>query len=149
MPSAEAVPGGVPDDEVLYLFGPVLRVLIGFDVDPREPDAPKMPAFQCPALVDTGATDSSIDSALAARLGLQVVDEKQVSTSGGLETFNVYSGRLEVSELNFVKRGPLLGANLSGGHQPYGALLGRDFLRHCSMHYDGPTGSVKISKMSH
>lgn len=149
MPSAEAVPGGVPDDGVLYLFGPVLRVLIGFDIDPREPGAPTMPVFRCPALVDTGATDSSIDSALATRLGLRVIDEKHVSTTGGSETFNVYSGRLEVSELNFVKCGPLLGANLSGGHQPYGALLGRDFLRHCSMHYDGPTGSVKISKKSH
>lgn len=148
MPSADAVPGGAPNSEALYLFGPVLPVLIGSNQDPRMQDASSIVAVHRYALVDTGATDSCIDSNLAHALGLRVVDERNVATPGGIETFNVYSGWIEVPELNFAKRGPLMGANLSAGGQPYGALLGRDFLRHCSMHYDGETGSVTISNPS-
>ena len=143
MPSADAVPGGAPNSEALYLFGPVLPVLIGTDQD-----ATSMVAVQRFALVDTGATDSCIDSKLAQALGLRVVDERDVATPSGLDTFDVYLGWIEVPELNFAKSGQLVGANLSGGGQPYGALLGRDFLRHCSMQYDGETGSVTISSPS-
>ena len=148
MPSAEAGPGNAPNSEALYLFGPVLPVLIGGNQEPRMQDASSIVAVQRFALVDTGATDSCIDSNLAHALGLRVIDERQVSTPGGLETFDVYYGRIEVPDLNLSKRGPLMGANLSGGGQPYGALLGRDFLRLCSMHYDGETGSVTISNPS-
>lgn len=142
------MPGGEPNSEALYLFGPVLPVLIGTDQDPRMRDASSMVAVQRFALVDTGATDSCIDSNLAQALGLRVVDERDVATPSGLDTFNVHLGWIEVPELNFAKSGQLVGASLSGGGQPYGALLGRDFLRHCSMHYDGETGSVTISNPS-
>ena len=49
----------MPGSRALALFGPTLRVQIGFDTDVQPGGGTQL------ALVDTGATDSCIDSALA------------------------------------------------------------------------------------
>ena len=60
----------------LVQFGPTIQVQIGFDsaYTPANPTRPNLPQATWPALIDTGATESCIDSALAAQLALPVVD---------------------------------------------------------------------------
>jgi predicted aspartyl protease len=55
------------------------------------------------ALVDTGATNTSVSNALAASLGLEVVDRCLVDAAGGTHRSNVYSiDVLLRSMVNFV-----------------------------------------------
>jgi hypothetical protein len=68
--------GGIPVPNWLVEFGPTLAVRIGLDPAYQHDQSTRarLPDRLYPALVDTGATDSSIDSALAMDLGLPVVD---------------------------------------------------------------------------
>jgi predicted aspartyl protease len=43
------------------------------------------------ALVDTGATNTSISDRLAVRLGLKVIDRGRVNAAGGIHASNVFS----------------------------------------------------------
>ena len=73
----------------LTTFGPTLFVQIGFDPNFRPGSAPlpNLPQLQLPALVDTGASESCIDSALAQKLQLPAVDTGQISgVQGASET---------------------------------------------------------------
>ena len=49
------------------------------------------------------------------------------------------------AELDFTIDGPFDSANLTNSGRPYYALIGRTFLRHFNMAYNGRTGSVIIS----
>src|SRR5262245_47477459 len=70
-----------PARGLLVGIGPTLLVKIGFDpdYDPAKPGIPKLPDPPFPALVDTGATESCIDSGLAMRLNLPIVDRRKIS----------------------------------------------------------------------
>ena len=150
MPSVEAgpSPGGVPDRDILRRDGPILKVQIGFDQDFRPPEPPRLPVAIWSALVDTGASSSCIDSGLAERLALPVVDKTPVSGVTGAMHLDVYLAQIVLPELGLAIHGRFHGAMLSVGGQPYDALLGRDFLSHCFMNYNGLTGSVTISNPS-
>ena len=138
---------GFSDPYQLVHHGPVIAVTIGFDPD-FQPGAgvhPNLPPNRYPALVDTGATRSCIDSALAAALHLPIMDRDEIGGVGGLTEVNLYLAQIYIPELQFTIYGGFAGAHLRAGGQPYYALLGRTFLRHFSMHYDGRTGAVTIS----
>jgi len=76
-----------PGRELLAAWGPTLAVDIGFD-----PNFNPQNAIQIPipgirgvrALVDTGASESCIDSMLAAQLNLPVVDRRGIGGVGEL-----------------------------------------------------------------
>ena len=72
-----------------------------------------------PALVDTGATESCIDSELAFMLNLPVVDRQKVAGSHGADTVDVH---------------------LHAGGQPHCALLAE-----FTMTYESRTGNVILS----
>ncbi len=150
MPSVEAGhgPHSVASRDTLHRDGPILKVRIGFDRDFRPPDPPMLPVREWTALVDTGASSSCIDANLAERLALPVVDKNPVSGVTGAMHLDVYLAQIVVPQLELAFYGSFHGAMLSVGGQPYDALLGRDFLSHCSMNYDGLTGSVTISNPS-
>ena len=95
--------------------------------------------------MDTGATRSCIDSALAATLNLPIVGRNEIGGAGGLTEVNVYLAQIYISELPFTIHGRFAGAHLQVSGAPFYALLGRTFLRHFNMHYDGRTGAVTIS----
>ena len=95
------------------------------------------------ALVDTGASDSCIDATLAEDLGLTPVDEETRLGVHGAGPVTIYRGWLRVTALGMNKHGRFGGADLAGA--PFKALLGRDFLRHCIMEYNGHTGLVTIT----
>ncbi len=139
--------GGFSNPYELMLNGPTLAVEVGFDSDyqPGAGRQPALPSRRFPALVDTGALESCIDSELAITLNLPIVNRRQVSGVGGVLDVNEYMAQIYVPELNFTILGPFAGVHLIAGGQPHYALLGRTFLRHFAMAYDGRVGSVSLS----
>ena len=98
--------GGLSPTEALTLRGPTVLVDIGFDPAifgqnlPPVPGATTplavIPAVQVPALIDTGATESSIDEQLAQQLQLPLIDQEQVSGISGTITLNIYLGHVVI-----------------------------------------------------
>ena len=134
--------------ELLTGFGPTLMVQIGFDPNHRHDakTAPALAANKYPALVDTGATESCIDSTLASALKLPIVDrETRAGVHGNLE-LDIHLAQIHVSELAWTITGRFAGVHLHAGGQPHFALIGRTFLRACTLIYEGKTGSVTIRR---
>jgi predicted aspartyl protease len=140
---------GAPGSELLVLIGPTLMVDIGFDPAWRigNPVAPALTGNLLPALVDTGAGESCIDQLLAASLGLPIVDRRRVAGSVGAHEVNVYLAQINVPSLAFVIHGQFAGVNLQEGGQQHRALIGRTFLRNFELHYEGHSGTVRITKI--
>jgi predicted aspartyl protease len=133
--------------QLLTQYGPTLFVDIGFDPTFR-PDAPTIPApglKGIEALVDTGASISCIDNILAASLNLPVIDRRPISGVHGCADANVYLAQVRVPGLEFTIYGEFIGVDLQAGGQWHKALIGRTFLRHFTMTYEGRTGTVIIS----
>jgi predicted aspartyl protease len=140
----------VPGRDQLVVHGPTVMVRIGFD-EKHDTTAttnilvPNIPDALLPALVDTGALESCIDSALAMTLNLPVVDRRIVSGSSGQHEVNMHLAQLVIPSLNYVIHGMFAGVDLAAGGQSHRALIGRTFLRNFTMHYDGRTGTVSLS----
>lgn len=131
----------------LVRFGPSLPVEIGFDPSYR-PNAgvrPNLPQDQLPALVDTGALQSCIDSALAISLNLPIVDRQTVAGVHGSGDVNMHLAQIYLPALNFAVYGTFAGVHLIAGGQPHYALIGRTFLQNFTMVYEGKTGAVTLS----
>ena len=141
-----AVDSGFDNPADLYQAGPTLHVLIGYDHHFRSggPD-PDLPGELHPALVDTGATHSCIDIGLAERLGLPVVDRQVIAGIGGRMEAPVYAAQIRVPGLDSTVHGAFDGVRLAESGQPHVALIGRSFLLHFTMTYEGRTGRVVIS----
>ena len=133
---------------VLERYGPTILVQVGLDYNfqPSKERATNLPATSVPALVDTGAVESCIDSALAEKLELPVVDRQVVGGVHGAQPVNLYPAQIYIPDLDFSMSGLFFGAHLLDGGQPHGALIGRDFLRNFTMTYEGRTGIVSIAK---
>lgn len=142
------VVGDAHGSDLIVNVGPTLLVDIGFDpnyVPSKTASAPSADPQSVQALVDTGATTSCIDNLLAVELGLPVVDRMPIAGVGGQHLANMYLAQIHVPDLNRTLYGTFAGVNLQSGRQPHSALLGRTFLRHYRMIYDGPSGAVTIS----
>jgi hypothetical protein len=93
---------GLSPTDALALRGPTVLVDIGFDpaiFGQNLPQVPAtasalavIPAVQVPALIDTGASDSSIDEKLAQQLQLPLIDQEQCSGIGGTIILNILFG---------------------------------------------------------
>lgn len=151
MPSTKCgfvdVPGGVPAVGLLVQWGPTIKVDIGFDPQytfkPNCP--PPIPGLTgLRALVDTGATESCIDSTLAAQLNLPIVDKRMTAGAHGAKEVNVHLAQIHIPSLNFTIYGAFSGVDLHAGGQIHSALIGRTFLQHFKMIYEGTTGSVEL-----
>jgi predicted aspartyl protease len=97
------------------------------------------------ALIDTGATSTCIDDAVAQQLQLPVVNVVNVaSASHGSTVQNVYPIQIEVTGLPISIEAPnAIGAALAA--QGLLALIGRDVLQHCTLFYNGLTGEITLS----
>jgi hypothetical protein len=84
--------GGQTGSELLVFFGPTLMVNVGFDPNfkPADGGVPVASVTAMGALVDTGATESCIDSALAMQLNLPVVDRQTISGVHGPKEVNLH-----------------------------------------------------------
>lgn len=152
MPIADC--GFVDTDELtsrdlLAAFGPTIWVDIGFDVDHDYENpggvVPKSQAMKIPALVDTGASESCIDDALAVKAGLPVIDRQTVSGVGGETEVNIYLGHIHIPPLGFTQWGRFAGVLLSKGNHRQQALIGRSLLRGALLVYDGLNGKVSLA----
>lgn len=132
--------------DILIRFGPTLFVQIGFDpaYKPEASSRPSLPQLELPALVDTGASESCIDSALAQKLELPAVDTGYISGVQGTSETIFYLAQIFVPGLNWTIYGRFSGVHLTTGGQPHNTLLGRDFLRNFALPYEGRTGDVII-----
>lgn len=133
--------------DALVGYGPTLYVEIGFDPSfrPNGITRPNLPANHVPALVDTGAFESCIDSTLAEQLGLPIVGRQSVSGAHGAAEVNFHLAQIHVPAFQHIVYGRFAGVHLVKGGQPHQALLGRTFLMNFGMMYDGRTGVVTLS----
>lgn len=134
--------------DALVVHGPTLLVDIGFDpqCDPQYPNRiPALAETKLWALVDTGATASCIDSDLAAKLQLPIVDRQTIGGVSGIREVNMHLAHIHVPSLGFTLYGAFAGVDLIAGGQRHYALIGRTFLQYFRMTYDGRSGDVTIS----
>jgi len=129
-------------------MGPTLVVDIGFDpsFNPANPNIPTPGIKGLAALVDSGAVASCIDSGLAMQLNLPIFDRQPISGISGRHEANMHLAQIHVPSLNFTIWGAFAAVDLIAGGQPHHALIGRTFLQHFKMVYEGTTGSVIISR---
>ena len=137
---------GFTEQRLLVQFGPTVSVNIGFDPKWKVggPDS-KSSITSVHALVDTGATESCIDSMLASTLGLPIADRRSISGVSGRTKVNVYMAQVHIPAMALILYGMFTGVDLRKGGQVHSALLGRTFLQHFQMTYSGTDGQVTIS----
>jgi len=144
------VPGGATGAILLEVHGPTILVDIGFDPAFQTTPPIKRPIAGITgisALVDTGAAESCIDSMLAAQLNLPIVDRRQISGCHGSQEVNMHLAQVHFPSLNFTIWGAFAGVHLTAGGQVHRALIGRTFLKHYTMVYEGRTGTVTLSSV--
>jgi hypothetical protein len=140
--------GGLHGSAILASLGPTLLVDIGFDSEFKIQNSaliPKPAITNVEALVDTGASESCIDSLLAVQLNLPVVDKRKFGGIGGEQVVDMYMAQIRVPLLSFTIYGLFAGVHLAAGGQRHKALIGRTFLQNFTMVYEGKTGTVTIS----
>ena len=125
-------------------LGPTIHVDIGLRSRGKPGGAPDLPAKKIKALIDTGAGGDCIDDELARRLNLPIHDEGEISGVGGRHHAYIYTARIYIPKLNRLLFQPFTGVRLQEGEQWHRVILGRSFLRHYRMTYDGTTGQVEI-----
>jgi predicted aspartyl protease len=97
------------------------------------------------ALIDTGASQTCIDDAVAQRLGLPVIDVALMTSASHAATQqNIYPVQIEMVGIPISIGSPrTMGANL----KPQGILLliGRDVLQHGTLMYNGIAGQITFA----
>jgi hypothetical protein len=139
----------VPSSLILHQRGPVVQVTVGVSPVMATQLAQQGASIPAPiagiALIDTGAIGTCIDDGVAQQLGLPVIDVVQMASASHAATQqNVYPAVLEVIGGNITLNVPrAMGAAL--GVQGLVALIGRDVLAQCTLHYNEPTGAFTLS----
>ena len=139
-------------DVHLLVHGPTLLVDIGYLPNEEEVQAdvvrqrPEARAERIPALIDTGATTSCIDRALAEELELPVVDRRPLGGVAGEFEANMYLAHIYSPTIDYIQYGLFAGVELQDGGQLHRVLIGRTFLQAFVMIYDGMTGRVSLMR---
>jgi hypothetical protein len=71
---------------------------------------------------------------------------RPISGVHGAHMVNMYLAQIHVPSLKFIIHGAFAGVDLAAGGQLHKALIGRTFLENFTMVYEGPTGTVKLSR---
>ena len=110
---------------------------------PNDPGSVR--AIQILAHFDTGATKTSIDTALAKQLNLIPVGESPSYTAAGLRqaTDFVIDLSFPATNLQPFRNLPISSCDLTGPH--FKMLLGRDIMARWSIVWDGPSSTIIIS----
>lgn len=131
--------------DLLVRLGPVIPVKIEPYTE-RESDPEDLPEATYQALIDTGATRSSIDLNLAKSIGLTPIGNVEMIGIGGKVNALRYLAQLHIPALHCTLHGEFAGVDLPEGETQIRALLGRDILRHFSFNYDGATGNLSLGR---
>jgi predicted aspartyl protease len=143
-PQGQIVP--LSPDAALQSRGPVIQVTVALAASFVQGLQQAGHAVPAPisgwALVDTGASDTCIDTAHAQQMGLPAIDVvTMVSASHAATPQNVYPIRIEFANVLIVIDAPrAMGAHLAG--QGLLLLIGRDALQHCTFTYNGLAGCI-------
>ena len=138
---------GFANPSLLQAHGPTISVHVGFDSDFRPGNGPpSLPYSRIPSLIDTGASVSCIDSLLAEELALPIMGRTSVASAHGLGEVNEYLAQIYIPALSITIHGRFDGVHLRAGGQPHDVLLGRSFLQYVTLHYEGATGRVVVSR---
>lgn len=138
-----------PPQITLLNKGPLIQVSVGLEQNLAEQLIQQGQVIPAPqsglGLIDTGASVTCVDDALARNLNLPVIDVVQMtSASHAAIPQNVYPIQLEIIGYPIKINVPrAMGANLSA--QGIVALIGRDFLQHGTLFYNGFTGAITLS----
>ena len=139
----------IPPAFVLVQRGPVFQVTVAI-ADQIAGELIKQgktlqPAISGLGLIDTGASVTCIDDEAAQTLQLPIIDVvRMASASHASHQANVYPIKVQIVGLPIGINAPrAIGAAL----KPQGlvALLGRDILMHCTMHYNGMAGEITLA----
>ncbi len=108
----------------------------------QEPPTPQV----VPALVDTGASISTISMSLATAAGLVSTGPIQIGTAGGTVQGSVYASSVTLPEYG-INFDPLeIGGTPTGLPPEFQMLIGRDILRHLVLDYHGPKGEFLLEQ---
>ena len=108
---------------LLAQFGPTPYIEIDPVYQLKDAQRPNVPKNRFPALVDTGAAASCIDSVLANTLKLPVVDQQDVAGAHGKGEVNMHLAQIHVPDVDFTVYGEFAGVHLLAGGQ---AAVGSD-----------------------
>jgi predicted aspartyl protease len=139
----------LPPNVAMQQFGPRLQVMVGFSTLLSTTLSEQGMTIPAPvagwAMIDTGASSTCIDAITAQQLGLPAIDVVQMgSASHDATEQNVYPAMLEVVGATIRFEVPrAIGAALA--NQGLIALIGRDLLQICTLHYNGPTGQFTLA----
>ena len=139
----------LPPSFALHQRGPVLQVTIVIaDQIAQElvkQGKPVQPAVSGLGLIDTGAGMTCVDNEAAKKLQLPVIDViKMASASHASHPANVHPIKITLAGFPMGINAPrAVGAELKV--QGLIALIGRDILAHCTLHYNGMTGEITLA----
>lgn len=146
MPIADAGPVGDTQarHDWIVRYGPTLQVVVShYAQDGAVPLSNVEKSVY--GLVDTGATASCIDDAVAKELALPAIDRCVISGANGTSEHTVYLGQVNIPSLGLTTYGSFTGVRLTDGGLEQAVILGRTFLQSTVMVYDGRTGLISIS----
>ena len=96
------------------------------------------------ALIDTGSEYSLIDVGLVGRLQPQWIDRWPIGAAGLRSRWRMfYQVEIEITNLQIREFTAMLAAIDGQRHE---IILGRTQLRSCTLIYDGPKGTVSLSR---
>ena len=139
----------MPPAIALIQRGPVIQVSISIAQSMSQQLIQQGVAVPVPvsglALIDTGASSTCIDDAVAQQLGVPAIDVVTMhSASHAGHPANIYPVRFEVSGLPIALDVPrAMGAALAS--QGLAMLIGRDILQICTLFYNGMSGEFTLS----
>lgn len=96
------------------------------------------------AMIDTGASISTIVTSIADRAGLQQTGSTQLSGVGGVQTSAIYAASLAIPQFGVVIPAVEV-ASIPNPLPDVEMLLGRDVLRNMALNYHGPAGSFALA----
>lgn len=139
----------------LRIFGPIIPVQIAVPHALAQhltsTNAPVPPPINGMALIDTGASITSVDNSAFQNLGVQPVGVATVGGAHGPAQQPVFPASISFpgTQLMGLAFNQVLGCNISGQATgtplPLIALVGRDLLAHFIFIYNGPMGSITFS----
>ena len=124
-----------PPPLLLVQRGPVVQVTVSVAQQIAQPLIQKGAALPAPvpglALIDTGATTTCVDDAVAQQLNLPVINVVMIASASHVATpHNVYPIQINITGLPITINAPqAVGAPLAA--QGLLLLIGRDVLQHC------------------
>jgi len=134
----------------LILHGPIANVALSRPVSSQE-EMQQASWIQIKMLIDTGAYKTVIDRGVAEALGLEPIRfETMTGISHVPEECPVFLLSVKIGLTDGSRVGEILftsemvGMNTPPSPRPFNGLLGRDFLRHVRLSYDGPSGYCDI-----